>query len=58
VRLQKHKSREVDGKEYFKWTVVIPPKEVEDLGWAEGVELESKTEKDKLLLKPTRIKSE
>ena len=58
MKLQKHGSRKVDGKEYFKWTVVIPPSEVEELGWKEGTELESKTVKDKLLLKPTKLNSE
>jgi hypothetical protein len=57
MRLQKQKTREVKGKEYFRWTVVIPPKEVESLGWTEGTELESKTEKDKLSLKPVKFKS-
>ena len=39
MRLQKQRTREVKGKEYFRWTVVIPPSEVEDLGWKEGEDL-------------------
>jgi hypothetical protein len=58
MRLQKQKTREVKGKEYFRWTVVIPPKEVGELGWTEGTELESKADKDRLVLKPSRVKSE
>jgi hypothetical protein len=42
---------QVEGKKYFKWTVVIPPDEIEELGWEEGTELESQTEKGKLMLK-------
>jgi len=51
MRLQKQKTREVNGKKYFRWTVVIPPKRVKELGWNEGVELESKTKKGRLVLK-------
>lgn len=40
MRLQKQKTREVKGKEYFRWTVVIPPEEVKELRWKEGSELE------------------
>lgn len=40
VKLQKQKSREVKGKEYFRWTVVIPPEQVKELKWEEGAELE------------------
>jgi hypothetical protein len=40
MRLQKQKTREVKGKEYFRWTVVIPPEEVKELKWKEGAELE------------------
>jgi hypothetical protein len=51
VRLQKQKTRVVNGKEYFRWSVVIPPKKVEELGWDEGMELESKTKKGRLVLR-------
>jgi hypothetical protein len=51
MRLQKQKTREVKGKEYFRWTVVIPPDEVEKLGWEEGSELEPETRKDSLIIK-------
>jgi bifunctional DNA-binding transcriptional regulator/antitoxin component of YhaV-PrlF toxin-antitoxin module len=50
MRLQKQKTREVKGKEYFRWTVVIPPEEVKELGWKEGDELESKPDADERLV--------
>ena len=51
MRLQKQKTREVKGKEYFRWSVVIPPEEVEQLGWKEGLELEPEVKKDGLVIK-------
>lgn len=57
MRLQKQKTREVKGKEYFRWTVVIPPKEVEGLGWEEGEELESSKQGKRLLIEPTKSRS-
>jgi hypothetical protein len=57
MRLQKHGSRTVKGKEYFKWTVVIPPEEVEGLGWKEGEELEPKREGKSLVIREKSGKS-
>lgn len=55
MRLQKQKTREVKGKEYFRWTVVIPPDEVEELGWEEGEELTSIPRGEKLVIeRPSR----
>jgi bifunctional DNA-binding transcriptional regulator/antitoxin component of YhaV-PrlF toxin-antitoxin module len=56
VRLQKQKTRVVKGKEYFRWTVVIPPKRIEELGWDEGIELEARIKKNRLVLR--RAKNE
>ncbi len=52
MRLQKQRTREVKGKEYFRWTVVIPPNEVESLGWKEGTELTSKAHGKRLVIEP------
>ena len=52
MRLQKQRTREVKGKEYHRWTVVIPPSEIEKLGWKK-MDLESKTDSGKLTIKPT-----
>lgn len=54
MRLQKQKTREVNGKEYFRWTVVIPPDEVEKLGWEEGDELRLNRKGNKLVIKKSR----
>lgn len=54
MRLQKQKTREVNGKEYFRWTVVIPPDEVEKLGWEEGDELRPNRKGNKLVIKKTQ----
>ena len=50
MRLQKQKTREVKGKEYFRWTVVIPPSKVRELGWKEGQELRQRLKKGKLVI--------
>lgn len=51
MRLQKQRSREVKGREYFRWAIVIPPRDIEELGWQEGEELESEAKRDRLILK-------
>jgi len=56
MRLQKQKTREVKGKEYFRWSVVIPPEEVKELGWKEGDELEPTKEGRKLVIEPKKSK--
>ena len=53
MRLQKQKTREVKGKDYFRWTVVIPPEKVKELDWDEGIELDAKVRDDKLVLVKT-----
>jgi hypothetical protein len=57
MRLQKHKTREVNGKEYFRWSVFIPTKKIEELGWKEGLELEPKTKKGRLILRRAKAGS-
>jgi hypothetical protein len=56
VKLQKQKTRRVKGKNYFRWTVVIPPKRIEQLAWNEGTELEAKTKKGRLVLRRAKAK--
>lgn len=53
MKLQKQKTREVKGKEYHRWTVVIPPDEIEKLGWKEGEELQPKAQGKKLIIEPS-----
>jgi len=50
LRLQKQLSRKVGNKEYPKWVITIPPKEVESLGWSEGEPLESEIVDQKLII--------
>lgn len=40
MKLQKQKAREYKGKPIHKYTIVIPPKHIDELGWNEGIELE------------------
>jgi hypothetical protein len=54
MKLQKHGSRKVKGKEYFKWTVVIPNEQLEKLRWHEGEELVAETKGDQLILKKNK----
>lgn len=50
MRLQKHGSRKVEGKEYFKWTLIVPPETVKELGWEEGEELVPSLKGKKLVI--------
>lgn len=50
LRLQKQKTREVNGKEYFRWTIIIPPSKIKELGWKEGQELRQRTKGKKLVI--------
>ena len=50
LRLQKQKTREIKGKEYFRWTVVIPPATVRELQWKEGQELRERVKGKRLVI--------
>lgn len=52
MRLQRQVSRQVDGNEYAKWIIVIPPSHIEELGWVEGMELESYVKGKILVVRP------
>lgn len=52
MKLQKHTTREIDGKEYYKWVITIPPRHIKRLKWEEGMELESNIEGVTLLINP------
>jgi len=52
MKLQKQLSRKVDGKEYAKWVVVIPPSTIDELKWADGQWLKEKIQGDSLIIKP------
>lgn len=51
MKLQRHIARIIEGKEYSKWVVVIPPNQINELGWGEGAELESAVKGKELRIK-------
>lgn len=50
MRLQKQLSRKVGNKEYPKWVITIPPKQIKTLGWTEGEFLESEINDQELVI--------
>ncbi len=54
MKLQKQLSQKIKGKEYPKYVLVIPPKQIEELGWKEGMELEPKINGEKLIIVPKK----
>jgi antitoxin component of MazEF toxin-antitoxin module len=52
MQLQRQVSRIVNGNEYAKWAIIIPPSQIEELGWKEGMELQSYVKYKKLVIKP------
>lgn len=54
MKLQKQKTREVKGKEYHRWVVVLPHDQLEKLKWEEGEELKSETKGNQLILKKNK----
>jgi len=52
MRLQRQVSRQVNGNEYAKWAIIIPPSQIEELGWKEGIELESHVKGKLLAIRP------
>jgi len=47
MKLQKVKAREYKGKPIYKYMIVIPPQDIKELGWKEGIRLEGAIVKDK-----------
>jgi bifunctional DNA-binding transcriptional regulator/antitoxin component of YhaV-PrlF toxin-antitoxin module len=45
--LQRQKARKYKGKTIYKYVIVIPPKDIEELGWKDGVDLEGSVIKEK-----------
>jgi antitoxin component of MazEF toxin-antitoxin module len=52
VKLQKQLSRKIKGKAYPKYVMTIPPKDIEELGWQKGMELEIRVSNNKLIIQP------
>ena len=51
MKLQKQLSRKYGNKEYPKWTIVIPPRDIEELGWNAGEDLESEIKGQELTIR-------
>jgi antitoxin component of MazEF toxin-antitoxin module len=53
MRLHKVINREVEGVVYYRWVLSIPPKDVKDLGWVDGQELETTVTGTALSVRPS-----
>ena len=51
MKLQKQLSRKYGNKEYPKWVIIVPPKQVDALGWNEGEYLESAVRDQELIVR-------
>jgi bifunctional DNA-binding transcriptional regulator/antitoxin component of YhaV-PrlF toxin-antitoxin module len=54
MKLQKQLSRRGENKDYSKYVLVVPPDEIEKLGWKEGQELEHEVREQSLIVKPMK----
>ncbi|KXB01929.1 hypothetical protein AKJ45_00920 [candidate division MSBL1 archaeon SCGC-AAA261F19] len=52
MKLQRQLSRERGGEEYHKWVIVLPPSQMEELEWEEGLELKSIVNDNSLTIRP------
>lgn len=50
MKLQKQLSRKVGKKEYPKYVITIPPKQIKALGWKSGEVLEASIEGNRLVV--------
>jgi len=44
-------SRKYKGREYPKWVITVPPKQIEELGWVQGESLASDVANEGLMVK-------
>ncbi|HLD55735.1 MAG TPA: hypothetical protein VJB35_05740 [Candidatus Nanoarchaeia archaeon] len=51
MKVIKEKSREYNGKNYYKYKINLPKKILQDSEISEGDELEAKATKDKIIIK-------
>lgn len=52
MKLQKQAAYKIQGKEYYKYVINIPPNRIEQLGWNEGIELIDELKGDSLHIRP------
>ena len=55
MKLQKQLSRKVGNKEYPKWVIAIPPKQIATLEWKEGEYLEGEVTNQELIIRKEDI---
>lgn len=51
MRLQKQLSRKIGNKEYPKWVIIVPPRQIDALEWKEGEYLESEVNSKELIIR-------
>ena len=51
MKVLKEKSREYNGKDYFKYKINLPEQKLKDAGFHEGDELEAEAKKGEIKLK-------
>ena len=52
MRIHKVVNRVVDGKVYYRWILSVSPKDVRELGWTDGQELETAVRGSSLWVQP------
>jgi len=52
MKLQKQASRKIGSAKYYKYVVILPPKEIDKVGWKDGEVLEAEVKKNQIILKP------
>lgn len=54
MKLQRQVAYKYKDKTHYKYVIIIPQNLITDLGWQEGLELESKIDGLKLILEPSK----
>jgi bifunctional DNA-binding transcriptional regulator/antitoxin component of YhaV-PrlF toxin-antitoxin module len=54
MRLQKQLSNIIEGKEYPKYVIIVPPSAVEELGWKGGEELYHEVKDQSLIVRKAK----
>jgi antitoxin component of MazEF toxin-antitoxin module len=54
MRLQKQLSNVIEGKEYPKFVIIVPPSTVQELEWDAGEELEHEVKDKALIIRKAR----
>lgn len=57
MQLQRQVSRRYKGREYSKWVITVPPRQIKELGWAEGEFLKSDVMRQELIIRKENSRS-